>query len=487
MAIKPPEILNRLPSVSELLDKPPIRALADRWNRSVVAGRVRSFLEEMSNDLRRRAADAQLPSVRELAERAARYVLAHEQRSLGAAINATGCLWGPEWTGRPIGDAALQQAVAVGREFVASSNSGSTIYAECQQKLCSLAGSEAALVVHSYPSAMWLALSALGSGREVVIARSEAGDIAPGQPLRKLAASASVYLREVGSADGETAADFAAAISSATAAVLLLATDGDSNEATTRVTFEELVSAGRERKLPLVCGLGAAPITDRPGGISWPGRSAAAAIAAGLDVVVIRGDGLVGGPASGLIIGNRGIVNRISEHPLFAALQLDRLRVAALGTTLEFHDSPDERADVLPVLQLLTTPVENLRNRAERLAQQLARAPGVASATVVETKSPITGSCSNTGDHPSYAVALSSADASADGLAEQLRQLPVPVFGRVDQDRLLLDLRTVLPRQDRVLVESVLGSTSAEEVPTGEPAEATKSQTQSSFDSSATN
>ena len=123
MAIKPPEFLNRLPSVNELLDKPPIRALYERWNRSVVAGGVRSFLDELKTDLRRRAADAQLPSLRELAERAARYVVSRQEQSLGTAINATGQIWGSTWSSRPLSDAALERAVAVGREFIVDSTS----------------------------------------------------------------------------------------------------------------------------------------------------------------------------------------------------------------------------------------------------------------------------------------------------------------------------------------------------------------------------
>src|SRR5882757_6841680 len=102
MAIKPPELLNRIPSVAELLDKPPIRALAERWNRSVVAGGVRSFLDELRSDLQRRAAEVALPSIRDLAERAARYVVSRQHHSLGVAINATGRLWDSPWTSLPM-------------------------------------------------------------------------------------------------------------------------------------------------------------------------------------------------------------------------------------------------------------------------------------------------------------------------------------------------------------------------------------------------
>ena len=113
MATKPSDLLNALPSVAELLEKPPIRALADRFNRSVVAGGVRSFLDELRSDLQRRAAEAQLPSVRELAERAARHIIALEQQSQRPAINATGRLYGPPWVSEPLAEAALERTFAV--------------------------------------------------------------------------------------------------------------------------------------------------------------------------------------------------------------------------------------------------------------------------------------------------------------------------------------------------------------------------------------
>src|SRR4051794_36564368 len=115
MNIKPPDILNRLPSVSELLEKPPIRALAERWNRSVVAGNVRSFLEELRSDFERRT--AALPSIRELAERAARYVVSRQHQTLGIAINATGELYGRAWSSAPLAETALEHMIALGREY----------------------------------------------------------------------------------------------------------------------------------------------------------------------------------------------------------------------------------------------------------------------------------------------------------------------------------------------------------------------------------
>ena len=122
MAIKPPDLLNRIPSVADLLEKPPIRALVDRWNRSVVAGGVKSFLDELGSDLQRRAAEANLPSIRDLAERAARYVVTRQHHALGVAINATGQLVG----------FAMEQSAAVRSRLGASIRNRPRICSHCQ-------------------------------------------------------------------------------------------------------------------------------------------------------------------------------------------------------------------------------------------------------------------------------------------------------------------------------------------------------------------
>jgi L-seryl-tRNA selenium transferase/selenocysteine synthase-like protein len=368
MQIKPPEILNRLPSVSDLLEKPPIKALTERWNRSVVAGGVRSFLDELRSDFERRT--AALPSIRELAERAARYVVSRQHRDLDVAINATGVISGPPWTAAPLAEVALERMLACGREFVLDSSAEAERAAAGLCALISrLTSAPSAAVIHSYATAIWLA-------REC-----EAGSIAE---------------------------------------------------------------------------LDAAPLVDPPATIGCPWPSAQSVIASGSQLAIIRGDGLIGGPAAGIILGNQAIVSRITEHPRFASLQLDSHRVAALTATLECYDTAARGTDELPVWQLLATSVDNLRNRAERLAAQLAHVEGVLAATAIETRSPILAATS--GDAwPSYGVALAAADNNVAALDKRCRSARFPVVGRIEGERLVIDLRTVLPRQDKAIVDSLLG------------------------------
>jgi L-seryl-tRNA(Ser) seleniumtransferase len=271
-------------------------------------------------------------------------------------------------------------------------------------------------------------------------------------------------LKDVGTANRTTAADYEAAASTRAAMLLKIASDeyrivGD----TTATQLEELVALARDRELILVSAVGAAPLIDPPAPIQWPQRSVRTILSAGADLVVLRGDGLVGGPACGILVGQQNVIQRIVNHPLFAAWQLDPLRGAALVGTLQCYEYAPQRPDALPVWQILTTPVENLHNRAERIAPQIANAPGIASAAAIETHSPIAAALLDAGGWPSYGVALSPSNGDIRGLDKRLTNGAEPVHGRVEGDRLVLDLRTVFPRQDRSLVDALLGRTEPNE------------------------
>jgi L-seryl-tRNA(Ser) seleniumtransferase len=464
MATKPLDFLNRIPSVSELLEKQPVRALTNRWNRSVVASGVRSFLDELRTDLRRRAAE--VPTIRELAERAAQYVVSQQQSAPKTCINATGRIIGGPWAGVPLADIALQRAVVTGRDFVLSSHAAdqgtSNVASEIGSLACGLTGAQAAVAVHSYAGALWLALATLAAHREVLISRAEVGEIDAAGPLPKLAASAEAVLRDVGTANRTTAADYEVAASPRASVLLKLSSDeyrimGD----TVAPRMAELVALARDRELVLVAAMAASPLVDPPASIQWPDRSVRALLSAGVDLVLVRGDGLLGGPPCGLVIGRQDVVERIAANPLFGAWRLDALRGAALVGTLQCYERLSESQHALPLWQLLTTPVENLQNRAERIAPQLAQAAGVASACAVETRSPLIAAMGEGRDWPSYAVALTATDAKTHDLEMRLKTADQPVLGRIEDGRLLLDLRTVFPRQDTALVASIAGETSA--------------------------
>lgn len=454
MVSKPSDLFSRLPSVNDLLEKPPVRVLVDRWNRSAVADGVRSFLAELRSDIERRAADFQMPSLREIAERAARHVAAQRQSAERPVVNATGRFFGPECRALPLADVALERMISVSRGFLSEPGGPSSAVAQ----LCQLTGAESAIVVSSYSGAVSLALATLAAEREVVVARCDLGELADGSSLVRLAPVSGVCLREVGAVNRAAASDYEHAITERTVAIVhhrseKYRVEGDVE----RVEFAALASLARDRQLSLVELLGSAPLGGNLPSLSFVTDNAAARITAGAHLVVLRGDGLLGGPRCGILLGTRKIIERIAAHPLAAAWSADPVTLVALEATLALYDDHQQLSFSLPLFQLLTTSIENLRQRAERLAPQLAVASDIASAAAVECEARL--GLDNLPDDrlSAWAMALTPTDGNVAALDQRLRSAPVPIVAARQDDRLFVNLRTVLPRQDQTIVDMVAG------------------------------
>lgn len=469
MVSKPSDLFARLPSVNELLDKQPVRVLVDRWNRSAVADSLRSFLAELRSDIERRAVDFQMPSLREIAERAARHVASQRESHLHPVINATGRFFGSECASLPLADAALERMISASRGFLLKAADPSS----AASQLCRLTGADAAVVTCTYSGAVSLALAALASGREAIVAKGDLGQMADGPSLADTAQASGASLREIGAVNRATLAEFEAVVSQQTAAILRHDSEayhiqGDCE----RVEPEVLLGLAQRRQLPLIELAGSAPLVGQLPGMAATPPSAAERIAAGTSLLVLRGDGLLGGPRCGILLGSRPLIQRIAAHPLHSAWSAGPTTLAALEGTLALYDDPSSIEFTLPLVQLLAASLENLRQRAERLAPQMAPAADIAAAYALEHNGGLGLANVPHDDLPSYAVALTPADGGVAALNQRLRDAAIPILGVCAGDRLLINLRTVLPRQDSALVEMIAGRSLAEALtPTPQPAE----------------
>jgi L-seryl-tRNA(Ser) seleniumtransferase len=236
-----------------------------------------------------------------------------------------------------------------------------------------------------------------------------------------------------------------------------------------------LVALGRRRNLPIIDDIGSGALID----LSKYGVSgepvAADSIKAGADLVLFSGDKLLGGPQCGLIVGRKALVQKIARHPLMRALRVDKLTLAALAATLRLYRDPETAERSLPLFAFLSTPVENLKNRAERLAPQLAACASVATAEPIPESAYLGGGAVPAQKLPTWCVALTPAKGSIDGLALTLRSCCPAIVGRVQQGKVLLDLRSVFPREDMQIVESLRafeGKPAADSQPNPEPSAA---------------
>ena len=457
MSINP---LRNIPSVNDLLESPPLRALVERISHSAMVSTVRTVLEELRSEVQNAAVERTLPSVTELAERIARRVMETETSSLRPVINATGALWDTGLGRAPLADAAVEEIAAVARDY-ASLELDLATGRRCRRTtaveglLRELTGAEAALVVNNNAGATMLVLSALAAGREVIVSRGQLIQIGDSFRLPEVITASGAVLREVGTTNNTRLDDYAEAIGQQTAALMLVETSEFAlvgNVASVRL--EDLVELGRKHTLPVIHDVGSGALVDL-GELGLADEPVVCeSIKGGAELVLSSGDKALGGPQAGIILGRRALLERIERHPLARALRPGKLTLAGLAATLRLYRDPKRARRQIPLLSLLGTSVENLKNRAERLAPLLAATGAVSRAESVAGVSSPGGGSTLTGRLSTWCVAVTPEGMSVDRLAAGLRQGTPPVVGRVVQDRLVLDLRTVVPRQDQGLVEA---------------------------------
>ena len=289
-----------------------------------------------------------------------------------------------------------------------------------------LTGAEAGMVVNNNAAAVFLLLSALAAGRGVAISRGELVEIGGGFRVPDILARSGARLVEVGTTNKTRPADYAAALDAGEAQVLLKVHPSNFRVVgfTQAVSLPELGALARKRGVPLFCDLGSAA----------PGSPELAEAVAWADVCCFSGDKLLGGPQAGILLGKAEQLGRLRADPLFRALRPGKLALAALeATLLDWRDGT-----AVPVSAMLSAPPEELRRRAEALAEALSP---LHPCTAVETQGEVGGGARPGESLPAWAAALEPAEA----LEAHLRAWRVPILGRIHRGKLLLDVRTLLP------------------------------------------
>jgi L-seryl-tRNA(Ser) seleniumtransferase len=452
-----PNPLRNLPSVHELLETPAVRSLLDRIHRSAAVSTVKTVLDEVRREVQTAAADWTLPNASDLAERIAKRLAEGEPSLLRPVINATG-VWLDQGLGRaPLAEAAIVAMAAIARDYASIDWNCTTGEMLCRNVvveglLCELTGAEAAFVVGNNAGATMLATAALAHDREVLVSRGQLIELDGGYRLPEIIATVGARLHEVGAINQTTLEDYERAIGDSTAAMMLVHAGNGTSKS---VSIESLVELGRRHQISVIHNLGSGTLIDlQPFGIeSQP--LVGASIRAGADAVLLSGDKLLGGPQGGIILGRKALIEKMERHPIARAVRVDKVTLAGLIATLQIYRKPERARVEIPILRLLTTSADNLKNRAERLAPQASATSAIAQAEAVSRVARLDWSASPTCELPTWCVALKPATMSAEELAAALRSSAIPIVSRIEEDRVLLDLRTVLPRHDLQLISAL--------------------------------
>jgi L-seryl-tRNA(Ser) seleniumtransferase len=461
------DLYRKLPSVDEVMRRPELADAIARAGRMGVTDAARTVLERVRLEIDRNHLD---DSSVDLMLAGLVGAVAQELRqqtgcSLRPVVNATGVILHTNLGRAPLTQTATDNILKTASAYsnleldLESGERGKRdvhverLFGRLLQEHTVGERELATIVVNNNAAAVWLALNTLAAGGEVIVSRGELVEIGGSFRIPDVMAQSNGILKEVGTTNRTRIADYEKAISDETRLLLRVhRSNFQITGFTEQPALEELVGLAQARNIPLVEDLGSGALFDlRTVGIQ--GETAVAdSLRAGVDVVTYSGDKLLGGPQAGMLTGRADLIRRMRSNPLFRALRVDKLTYAALEATLLAYVKGDH--DAIPTLRMMRISTDEIGARAENAARQLSHLPEL-ELEVIDGESVIGGGAAPSSTLPTRLLAVGVKGLRADDLMARLRAAELPVIARVQDDRVLLDFRTVFTDQDKAVVASL--------------------------------
>jgi L-seryl-tRNA(Ser) seleniumtransferase len=446
---------SKLPKVDRLVDDPDLAASRASIGRAALVAVAREVVSEYRTRVK---AGEPAPPVSEVVSAVRREALRREKAAQRRVINATGVVLHTNLGRAPLAARSLENVAAVlsgysSVEFDVESGERKRRGSSAEAALAALVSAGAALIVNNNAAAVLLALTAVAGGREVLVSRGELVEIGGGFRIPEILARSGATLVEVGTTNRTRIDDYERAITDRTACILRV---HPSNFEVTgfaeRPALADVVRLAHARGLPLLKDLGGGVVVSRPRDVL--GHDLAreptvqSCLEAGADLVCFSLDKLFGGPQGGAVVGARDAVEKLRKDPLARAVRVDKLMLAALEPVIAAYAHGDY--DSIPILKQLRTPLDALRRRAEGWRESLG---AFAERCDIVGVTSATGGGTLASDIPSVALAISVE--APDKFAHSLRAHEQPVIARIEEGRVLLDPRTVLPGEDDDVVAAL--------------------------------
>lgn len=461
-------LLRRLPSVDEMLLRPRVAALCKTVERSYAVECVREVLAQV----RREVISGQLPDEAAVAPEALeqRIVVSVESElapSLRPVINASGVILHTNLGRAPLSPAVIAEfqhsaTQYSNLEYDLSAGARGKRDVHLSRLIERMTRAEAAIVVNNCAAAVLVSLAALARGGEVIVSRGELIEIGDGFRIPEIMEQSGAVLREVGTTNRTRIADYENAIGEKTRLLLRVHPSNFTLSGfTEKPDVAELIALGSRRGLPVIEDLGSGCLVDlSPAGITEP--TARESIEAGFALVLFSGDKLLGGPQAGIIAGKKDLVAKVRRHPLFRALRVDKLTIAAMEATLRAY----LRAawDEIPSQRMIRATPGEIAKRTANFVDAIGPRidPRDAQFEIVEGHSLVGGGSTPAQSLPTHLLRITSTRSSAAQLEARLRSgaAGIPVIARIEDERLLLDLRTVFPDQESSLADALIAALS---------------------------
>lgn len=452
--------LRQFPAVHELLALPSISSLIEEYGREGVTQQLRQILDRLRKSVQQGVDVAEQLNSEHLNIQLKECLAEANRLNLQPVINATGIMLHTNLGRAPLAQEALQAAVMAGEGYLnleldLKTGKRSHRSLAVRNRLTQLLHCESATVVNNNAAATVIALRALAQGNEVIVSRGELVEIGGSFRIPEIMSVSGAILKEVGTTNITRISDYENAVTENTALLLRVHASNYRIEGHTEApSLEELVALGRRLQLPVLDDIGSGALVDMK---TWgldDEPLARHSLETGADLVMFSGDKLLGGPQAGILAGRADLIQKIESDPLMRAFRVDKMTLAALEATLRIYSNPDKAFEQIPLLRMLEIPLALLQERAYALARYLGNVPGL-SAHVINTEAMAGGGSLPGKSVSSAGLAIRSEKHSAQTLSQRLRQLQPAILGRIENDQLILDLRTVPADQDQTVLEMV--------------------------------
>jgi L-seryl-tRNA(Ser) seleniumtransferase len=452
--------LRKIPSITFLLGFPDFEETLNHYPRVLILQVLRDLLTRKRESLLAgRQPDLSPEAIwKEVGESLKRKTAYHLRR----VVNGTGVVIHTNLGRSLLAPQAVAQMDSVARyysnlEYDLDRGERGSRYSHVEDLLLELTGAEAALVVNNNAAAVLLALDTLARGREVVVSRGQLIEIGGSFRIPEVMSRSGAVLREVGTTNKTHLRDYENALSERTALLLKVHTSNFRLLGfTSEVPLEQLVGLGRDRQIPVMEDLGSGSLLDlSPFGLEKE-PTVPEAVRSGADLVTFSGDKLLGGPQAGIIVGQNNVIQILRRNPLNRALRIDKITLAALEATLHLYRRKDQALREIPTLRMLSLALPDLRRRARRWLRLLRQVSGSEIRfEITLTQSQVGGGALPLSTPDSYALVLIPQTGTITKLEKHLRSREIPIIGRIEKERLLLDLRTLQEADRPVLLQGI--------------------------------
>ncbi|MDI6800115.1 MAG: L-seryl-tRNA(Sec) selenium transferase [Actinomycetota bacterium] len=460
------EYLRSISPVDEVLALAAVEELAENNPKAVVTQAVRTVLAELRRSILEAKDEERLKALSlepaDLVPLITDLVSEVMSPSLRRVINATGVVVHTNLGRSILSPLAVDAVLSVASnystlEFDLKEGKRSNRQVHIEDLLVTITGAESAMAVNNNAAAVFLALSALANGKEVIISRGELVEIGGSFRIPDVMVAGGAILCEVGTTNKTHLKDFDGAIGPETALLLKVHTSNFAMRGfTAEVPLKELVELGAKKNIPVMHDLGSGVLIDLAQyGLSYePGVKES--VLAGADIITFSGDKLLGGPQAGLIVGKKDFIERLKGHPLARALRLDKMTLAALEETLRLYLDPAQAIKEIPTLNMMLTPQAELKKRADGLAKRLREVgAGRLNAQVMADHSKVGGGALPLEELPTFVVSAAAESLSAAAFEAALRRAETPVIVRVKDERVIFDVRTIQRSEIAEIAEAV--------------------------------